>query len=411
MPWSPLALLVLPLLCGAAAGLYTLPSETPEPAVPGAYLFIWAGDADRTEEDFLVVLDADPASSTYGRVVATLPVGSSGTVPHHTDHEMPPDGVLWANGFASGQVFRFDLRDPEHPRMLGEFVVEGPYMHPHSFARLPDGRTLATLQMRGHHNAEAGALVSLDPEGRVLHTADAADPDVDPFIRPYSVAVVPALDRVVTSSADMHESAASHVVQVWRLSDLSRVRTVLLPPGPRGDEGVDSAEPRVLSDGRTVLVSTFNCGLYRLHGLDTDEPWATFVHDFGQGRYCALPVVAGRYWVHTVPEAQALVSLDVSDPDHPREVGRLTLAPADRPHWIARDPSGTRIVISGGGGTLARRILIATLDPETGALALDDRFRDPGADAPGVSFDRAGWPHGETGPAIPHGAVFSLGTR
>ncbi len=267
---------------------------------------------------------------------------------------------------------------------------------------------LATLQMRGHDNAEAGALVELDAEGGVLRTADAADPDVDPFIRPYSLAVLPALDRVVTTSADMHASDESHVVQVWRLSDLGRVATVRLPPGPRGDEHVDPAEPRVLSDGRTVLVSTFSCGLYRLDGLDTAAPSATFVHAFTGGD-CALPVVAGRYWVQTVPAEHALVSLDVSDPDQPREAGRLVLAETDGPHWIALDPSGTRIVISGGGGTLQRRVLIATLDPATGALALDERFRDAGADAPGVTFERAGWPHGNTGPAIPHGAVFSLG--
>nr|WP_179299460.1 selenium-binding protein SBP56-related protein [Rubrivirga marina] len=383
-----------------------MPPASTGPSRAAAHVFVWTGDAERTDSDFLAVLDADPASPTYGAVVTTLAVDAAGTDPHHTDHQMPPDGVLWANGFGSGDVFRFDLRDPRAPRLLGRFVVDGPFMHPHSVARLADGRVLATLQMRGHANAEAGALVELDAEGHLLRASDAADPDADPFIRPYSLAVVPALDRVVTTSADMHATEPSHVVQVWRLGDLSRVATVRLPPGPRGDEGVDPAEPRVLADGRTVLVSTFSCDLYRLDDLDTDAPSADFVHGFA-GTNCALPVVAGRYWVQTVPDEHALVALDVSDPARPREAGRLTLAETDGPHWIALDPGGTRIVISGGGGTLERRVLLATLDPATGALALDDRFRDAGASAPGVSFDRAGWSHGATGPAIPHGAVFS----
>ena len=408
---KPLALVIALVVAGCATASHDpRPASTDAVADPGGrYLFVWAGDAERTDSDFLAVLDADPDSPTYGAVVTTLPVGAVGTIPHHTDHEMPPDGVLWANGWRSGQVFRFDLGEPRSPRLLGEFVVDSEFVHPHSFARLPEGRSLATLQMRGHLNAEPGALVALDAEGRLLQAADAADPEVESFIRPYSLALVPALDRVVTTSADMHESGSSHVVQVWRLSDLSRVATVRLSPGPRGDEHVDPAEPRVLADGRTVLVSTFNCGLYRLDGLETDAPSAHLVHDFGAGRYCALPVVSRRYWVHTVPVANALVSLDVSDPVRPREVSRLTLGEQDRPHWIALDPSGTRVVISGGGGTLARRVLIAMLDPETGALMLDERFRDAGASAPGVTFERADWPHGGTGPAIPHGAVFSRG--
>lgn len=129
----------------------------------------------------------------------------------------------------------------------------------------------------------------------------------------------------------MAETAPSHVVQVWRLTDLGRVATVRLPPGPNGVEGVDPAEPRVLSDGRTVLVPTFNCGLYRLNGLEGNTPSATFIHKFSGGG-CALPVVSGRYWVQTVPAEQALVSLDVSDPNHPREAGRLALAETEGPH-------------------------------------------------------------------------------
>lgn len=403
----------LPVLVLAVAGCAsTHPSPRPDsdtPADPGSrFLFVWAGDADRSDPDFLSVLDADPDSPTYGAVVTTLSVDATGTVPHHTDHQMPPDGVLWANGFGSGDVFRFDLTAPRAPRLAGRFVVDSEFMYPHSFARLPDGRVLATLQSHGHANAEAGALVELDAEGRVLREAPAADPAIDPFIRPYSLAVVPALDRVVTTSADMHATDVSRVVQVWRLADLSRVATVVLPTGPGGSEGLDPAEPRTLSDGRTTLVSTFNCGLYRLHDLDTEAPSATFVYRF-EGTNCALPVVSGRFWVQTVPDANAIVSLDVSDPDRPREAGRLTLARTDGPHWIALDPSGTRVVISGGKGTLERRVLLATLDPETGALALDPRFRDPGADAPGVTFERSAWPHGPTGPAIPHGAVFSMG--
>jgi hypothetical protein len=45
---------------------------------------------------------------------------------------------------------------------------------------------------------------------------------------------------------------------------------------------------------------------------------------------------------------------------------------------------------------------------ETGALALDERFHEPGASAPGFRMDDKAWPHGGNAKAVPHGAVFSL---
>jgi hypothetical protein len=236
----------------------------------------------------------------------------------------------------------------------------------------------------------------------VLRVTDAADPGVEKFIRPYSLAVVPALDRIVTSSADMHEKEISHVVQVWRYSDFKLLKSIYL----QGPGGVDSAEPRLLSDGRTVLVSTFTCGLFRVVNLESENPAAEFVHAFG-GKNCALPVVAGNYWVQTVPDARALVSLDVSNPNKPVEVSRLVFGEKDKPHWISLEPNGDRIVISGGGGALDSRILMAKIDRKNGQLSWDEAFREAGSKQRGISFDREQWQHGTNGRAIPHGAVFS----
>lgn len=366
------------------------------------YLFVWTGDADRKESDFIAVIDVRPNSKRYGQIVATLPVGAIGTRPHHTEHEMPVGNILFANGFAAGRTFRLDFSRPTKPRLLDSFVVKGDYMHPHSFVRLPNGNVLSTLQMRGHQNEQPGALVELDAKGNVVRIADAADDTVEKFIRPYSLAVVPALDRVIVTSADMHEKDISHVVQVWRLSDFKLLKSIYL----QGAEGVDPAEPRLLSDGRTVLVSTFTCGLYRLTDLEGENPSAEFVHRFG-GKNCALPVVAGNFWVQTVPDSRALVSLNLSNPSKPVEASRLVLGEKDKPHWIALDPNGKRIVISGGDDSLESRLLIANIDSKTGKLSLDEAFREKGAKLAGINFDRESWLHGKTGRAIPHGAVFS----
>jgi hypothetical protein len=46
------------------------------------------------------------------------------------------------------------------------------------------------------------------------------------------------------------------------------------------------------------------------------------------------------------------------------------------------------------------------IDRATGRITLDSAFRDAGSTRPGIAFDRADWPHGATGAAVPHGTVF-----
>jgi hypothetical protein len=370
---------------------------------------VWAGDADRRESDFLAVIGADPGSPDYGAVVTTLPVGDRGTMPHHVEHEMPGGGVLWASGFETGRTYRFDLRDPTHPRLLGSFGDAGPFGHPHSYARLPNGHVLATFQQQAGDTApRTGGLVELDSDGRIVRSASAAVPVVDSAVRPYSLVVLPGIDRVVTTATDMHLQVRSRAVQVWRLSDLTLLQTILLSPGPRGDEQWLTAEPRLLADGHTVLVNTFTCGLYRLHGLEGDSAAAEWVHSSAwDGKtFCAVPVVVGRFWVQPSGPEHALLSLDVSDPGRPREVGRLTLAPDEIPHWLGLEPDGTRLVIT-GYRALGSRVLLARVDSSSGTITLDSTFTTPGAARPGVDLERARWPHGPGGRAIPHGAVFS----
>jgi hypothetical protein len=385
------------------------PAPVTTRAVPDSrYLFVWAGDSNKQESDFLAVIDVDRRSPTYAEVVATLPVGARATMPHHTEYEMPASGELWANGFAAGRTFRFDLHDPIRPRLAGSFDEAGGFRHPHSFARLPNGHLLGTFQHRVGDDQAAGGLVELDTAGRAVRAASAAASPEDATVRPYSVAVVPALDRVVTTATDMHLEVRSRAVQIWRFSDLTLLHTLLLPPGPRGDENWLTAEPRVLADGRTVMVNTFTCGLYLLHDLGGDAPMAEPVRSspYADGRFCAVPAVAGHYWLQPSGVEHAVVSLDITDPSHPREAGRLELGPNQVPHWIALEPSGRRLVIT-GYRELATWVLLADLDPATGAMSLDPTFKERGAARPGVFFGRARWPHGETGAAIPHGAVFS----
>lgn len=380
---------------------------------PARHLYVWSGDVDRADPDFLAVLDADPESPAYGRVIASVTAGRTGTWPHHTEHRTPESRHLFANGFMTGETFRFDLTASEAPRLLGSFAAAAGLTYPHSYERLPNGNVLATFQGHGEQNVDPGGLVELTDGGEVVRSASAADPAAPgALLRPYSLAIVPGLDRVVVTSYDMGEDMGfrggrrgrTRAVQVWRLSDLSVVATIDLPPGPGGGGNEQPGEPRVLADGRTVLVSTFTCGLYRITGLASGAPGAEFVHGFAGGG-CAVPVVTGDFWIQSVPSAHAVMALDVSDPSAPREVSRVTLGSRNFPHWLALDPAGGRIVVADRGDG-EPRISVLMVDRETGDLAVDERFRDPDSERPGVDFGRAEWPHGATGPARPHGSVF-----
>ncbi|MEP6991033.1 MAG: hypothetical protein ABJA80_08910 [bacterium] len=373
------------------------------------FLYLWTASADSTQPDFLAVLDVDPGHARYGDIITTVAVPGRKNGPHHSEHEMPADGRLFVNGFASGQSFIFDTHDPAHPRVDGQFGDVRGMMHPHSFLRLPNGNVLATFQMQHDSLGMApGGLAELTNRGAVVRTASDNRAGIDRRIRPYSAAIVPKLDRIVTTTTDMDGDAPVRAVQVWRLSDFALLHTFDLPNGPRGDEGAFTAEPRLLGDGKTVLVSTFNCGLYLLSDVAGAAPSGRLVASFPQRKHtsCAIPVIAGHYYLVTVPAWNAVVSLDIADPARPREVSRLVLGKDDVPHWISLEPNHKRVVITGYEG-MKNRVVMARFDESTGRLTLDQRFRDAGATTAGVRMDGKHWPHGGTAAGIPHGAVFS----
>jgi hypothetical protein len=396
----------------AAATLLTASSASTRAPVPSSdYLYLWASSADSAGPDFLAVYDVRdrPGSDAYGLLVTTLPVPGGEHRTHHTEHDLAADRQLFANEFASGQSYIFDLSTPTAPRLVKQFGALGALMHPHSFWRLPNGNVLSTFQMQ--HDAQGvapGGLAELTPRGDVIRTASSNGVGIDRRIRPYSAAVLPAIDRAVVTTTDMNNRDSTRALQLWRLSDLSLQQTIELPNGPRGNEGYLSAEPRVLRDGRTVLVSTFNCGLYLIGDVAAAKPTAQLVASFPQkvGTSCAVPVVAGHYYLITVPAWSAVVSLDISDPMHPREVSRVTLGSDDVPHWIGIEPNHQRVVIT-GYRAMKTRVVMARFNATTGMLTLDERFRAAGGAEPGLRMEGITWPHGGSGAAVPHGAVFS----
>ncbi|MBA2626796.1 MAG: hypothetical protein H0U85_02215 [Gemmatimonadales bacterium] len=384
-------------------------SSAPAPAARSAdRLYAWTASADTTRRAaFLVEFDLDPGSPTAGKIVRVLPAGPGSRGTHHTEHQLEPDGLLFASDFGTGRTYVFDLNEPANPRLHASFTTAGPYGWPHSYVRLANGHRLVTYQwLATGFNTPPGGVAEVRTDGSIVRWASARSADAaDGEITPYSVALVPALDRAVTTSTSMIDEVGVYV-QVWRLSDLTLLHTLPIPGGhPHDMAAMDStphhlfpSEPRVLADGKTVILPTFNCGMYTLTGLETAAPVIKPVHEFS-GKDCGVPVVVGHYWLQTVPAAHAIIALDMSTPSAPREVSRIVFADSVGPHWLAADRSGSRLVMNTGLGRDSRLYLVR-LDARSGALSADPRFPvlEMGAiDVPGVGRMRG----------VPHGTVFS----
>jgi hypothetical protein len=72
----------------------------------------------------------------------------------------------------------------------------------------------------------------------------------------------------------------------------------------------------------------------------------------GEDTDCNVPVRSGRFWVQPVGTTGSLVVLDVSTPKKPVIADELAFGVDTRPHWLALEPGGKRIVMT-GEGTLA----------------------------------------------------------
>ncbi len=401
------------LLCTFALALLAINAPTQaqqKAATSGHYLFAWTGDAASKGNDFLAVIDAEPASPTYGRLVTTAVTDQQTMYAHHTEYTMPASGMLFANDHDAGRTFIFDVRDPLHPKVATSFTDMDGYMHPHSFVRLPNGHVLGTFQhahhdmhMGGEHMGTSGALVEIDDTGKVIRSSSNADPAFrDSLLSPYGLVVLPELDRIVTTNSSMHDDDVLRGVtyQVWRLNDLKLLKTEYLDTGDNHYGQISPEEPRLGPDG-AVYIQTLGCGIERVTAIQSDAPKSQLVYTF-PGNWCGVPTIVGHYLVQSVPAIQSLVVIDIANGAKPVEVSRLKISDTFKPHWTSWDATTQRLVVTGR----EPRLYLLKLDIATGAITMDDTFHDEQG-KPGFNFDDRAWPHGWKGTGKPHGVVFS----
>ena len=398
---------------GLLAVLLVACREAPQSAAsgPSRHIYAWAGTGNNTVRglDMMTVLNADPSSARYGAVLAAITVDSNGRMPHHTEFSMPGTGFLFANDYSGDKSFLFDLSERTSPRLAGRLASVPNGRKLHSFARLTNGHVIATVQFGDSTIAGApGGLAEFDGDGRLVRVGwsrDSAFPGAR--IRTYALAVVPGADRIVTTSSPMDEEITANVVQIWRLSDLSLLKTMEVPAVAGDSAHVMPFEVRALPDG-SVFMNSYHCGFFHITGLaGTPEIERVMVMSQANPRNfgCSVPVIIGHYMVMPIAYAHRYATIDIADPTHPKEIASFPTDTTFFPHWASVDPGSDRIVVTdqGDGQSVVK---IMHFDAVTGRLAWDTNFKDSGATSPGVSFRRVSWPNGVIGMAMPHGAVF-----
>jgi selenium-binding protein 1 len=346
----------------ALAGLVGLLAGTSR-AVTGSgakqerYLFVWAGDQARKAPDFLAVVNFDPSSADYGKVVTTLPLtgeGASGNEPHHVG--LSADGrVLACGGLLSvlkGQkeVFFFDVSDPAAPRFLSSADPPNSSVTD-EFYPLKNGGFLVTM-MGGPKGMHPGRVVEFDA-ARKLVAEYPANPPADGF-DPHGISVRPEENLMVTSdficpastlAATPGDLGLRGSVRVWDFRGRRILRTISIP-SPAG-----TIDVRLIPRDKKLRAYTAGMTDDKLYLVDTQAGTAKAVFDFAtiaKGGWPQLMRMTrdGKRLFVSMNMAGKIAMLDTSDPESPRLLKALDLGKDSGPHYLALTGDEKRLVVS-----------------------------------------------------------------
>ena len=248
--------------------------------------------------DFLAVVDADPASATYGKVVNTATVSPLvENEPHHMQYLWHKGHKIFAGGLFSDTTYVFDVTN------LPEVGFDGVNLPtdtpcgsvPDAYWTLKDGTAYGTY-MGGpdipgpclYTNGEVrigngfagtpGSLVRLDKNGATLSEVPAALADAEDADRcvgvpdlplpscanPHGIQAREDLNRLITTDyaepknvpidplRPVHPNLFRDTVRIWDITDRDNAKVVsvgVMPDGPRKERNPGHEEPRGIMEG------------------------------------------------------------------------------------------------------------------------------------------------------------------
>jgi len=154
--------------------------------------------------DKLVTIDVNPASKSYGKVVASLSVGGRGEAHHmgFTDDRK----FLWAGGLDDSKIYVFDVgSNPANPRLvrtISDLANKSGYIGPHTFYALPGRMLIGNLSNAADKGGVTG-LALYNNKGTFIAKYAVPTAKVDGVQGDgygYDIAVNPAKNVFLTSS-------------------------------------------------------------------------------------------------------------------------------------------------------------------------------------------------------------------
>src|SRR2546426_11481788 len=118
---------------------------------PEKFLYVYCVDADAKDNDFLVVIDVDKGSKTYGKITYQLDLGSAGNETHHfgfTDDRTH----IWGCSLFSSRIFIINVAEnpsqPKVEKVLEDIPAQTGLAGPHSPYALPGRMLLSVLSAK-----------------------------------------------------------------------------------------------------------------------------------------------------------------------------------------------------------------------------------------------------------------------
>lgn len=390
------------IVLGVAAALLTglpgcqlLQLGAPVPS-PQELLYVWTGDGDQKDHDFLVIIDLDPISETYGEILNTVDVGSSGNEVHHMGFTADRSKIF-AGSLFSSRIFHFDLaQNPGHPPV--EVIENVPelvgYSAPHSFHPLPDGKMLVTF-LGSATGGLPGGLAVFSREGELLEVFPPPDHTGPPTYM-YDVGLKPQINRMITSSFTPPDAYRPGIppldrvgdeVVVWDLETREVLQVAQLDKAP--------LEVRWLHDPRSTVGfvnAAFGDSVWAWRRAEDGTFAFRRVIELPQG---SIPVDMrispdDRFLYVSLFGADEVRQYDISDPFQPELAS--TVRPGPTPNMIRLGADGERLFVTNSllsSWDRAEQFYLRLIRITPTGMVLDEDF----------SVDFNAFP---TGPARPH---------
>jgi methanethiol oxidase len=310
--------------------------------------------------DKLVTLDVNPASKTYGKVVASVSVGGRGEA-HHMGFS-DDRRYLWAGQLDSSKIYVFDIAtNPARPKLVKTIVdlpAKSGFTGPHTFYALP-GRMLVGMLSNAKDNGGVTGMTVYNNKGEFVSKHDMpTTKGADGY--GYDIGINPGKNAMLTSSFTGRNNYMKDLgtlikdpsamkqfgstMTMWNLKTMQPEKVFAVPGAPlelrwslkEGDDWAISA---------TALTSKL-----WLVKKDAKGQWqAKDVATIGDPAKIPLPVdisiaADGKsLWVNTFMDGMTR-HFDLSNPEAPRQT--YALHTGAQVNMISQSWDGKRVYVS-----------------------------------------------------------------